>query len=77
MRARSTQEQTSVLEHSGKKSSCGQLQPQTIAENNNKTTRQKNNAFLRKQAGRTEGPAQSAVRVGSLYLAGAKRGMKL
>ena len=61
----------------GKKSSCGQLQPQTVAESNHKTTHQKNNAFLRKQAGRTEGPAQSAVHVGSLYLAGAKRGMKL
>ena len=57
--------------------SCGQLQPQTVAESNHKTTHQKNSAFLRKQAGRTEGPAQSAVHVGSLYLAGANRGMKL
>ena len=33
-----TQEQASVLEHSRKKSSCGQLQPQTVAESNHKTT---------------------------------------
>ena len=45
----------------GKKSSCGQLQPQTVAESNHKTTHTKNNAFLRKQAGRTEGPAQSPL----------------
>ena len=34
----------------GKKSSCGQLQPQTVAESNHKTTHPKNNAFLRKQS---------------------------
>ena len=68
VRGRGTSRQTSQ-ERRVRAGSCSpkQLQKVTIKQHTNK-----NNAFLRKQAGRTEGPSQSAVRVGSLYLAGAK-----